>query len=199
MKLHQPPPQYIASTAIFGALWGLFELTAGTLLHAGRIPFRGVILACGATIILVTARQFLHYRGALILMGAVASGLKTVSLGGFVLTPILAIVIESVGAEIVFGLFRYHLPSALLTGGFILLYTFAHGLLAQGVFFGLEIYAVYARILGELFSWIRLNPDYVWIALLALAGLHLLLGMTAGFIGWLLAKRTKMYLTEEQL
>jgi len=31
------------STALFGALWGLIEISLGTILHASKIPFRGTV------------------------------------------------------------------------------------------------------------------------------------------------------------
>ena len=37
----------LVTLAVFGALWGIVEISLGSILHAAHLPFDGVILASG--------------------------------------------------------------------------------------------------------------------------------------------------------
>ncbi|MBI5475081.1 MAG: hypothetical protein HY961_22280 [Ignavibacteriae bacterium] len=182
--------------AIFGALWGAIEIVIGTALHAARVPFRGIVLSLLAVLVLVCAKAFVRRKGSLLLIGAVAATLKGLSMGGFVLTPMLAIFVEASVAEIAFALFGVRRFAALIAGSLALLYTFSHGLLAQGILFGTDIYLVYfdlfQRVLGAL--------DVPQMSLLALLGglafVHAALGVVAALFAWSVAQRAKTLIEE---
>ena len=101
-----------------------------------------------AVIILVNAKEFTRYRGSLIVIGAIAATFKGLSLGGFVLTPMLAIFLESIIAEIIQIFLGINMFSSFIFGASILVYTFIHGLVMQIFYFGMNIYRVYLDIFG---------------------------------------------------
>lgn len=135
--------------AVFGALWGLLEMTLGVALKGLRIPFTGFIMVALVTVILLVARRFTPRPGSLALMGGVAALLKVFSMGGFILGPVGAIVMEGLVAELVLTGLGFNRVSAVLTGMLLLAYTTVHPLLAQTILYGGEIVPIYLDILGK--------------------------------------------------
>lgn len=186
----------IVYTAIFGTLWGITEIFVSSLLYAARLPFRGIIMAAIATVILVVAREFVSYRSSSIVIGVIASLLKVFSMAGFAVTPVVAILLESFLAELAFLLVGYNIYSAGLSGALILVYSFSHGLIMHGVFFGISIYKTYMNIISEIASWINVTRENLYIFLIAIGLINGIIGLTVGIIGWKIAKKARSSLKE---
>jgi hypothetical protein len=196
MKLfadNQLTKKEIARTALFGALWGIVEISAGNTLHLAKVPFRGLIMALIAMAMLVCAKRFAPFRGSLLLIGAIAATFKAGSMGGFVLTPMIAIFAESVIAEVVFLFAGYSWISSTVVGATGLAYTFAHGVLMQVFFFGFNIFNVYGNILSNITG----NNMNIYLILSILAVLHLIFGAASGLIGFSIAQKTDRILQSE--
>ncbi|MFC2131739.1 hypothetical protein ACFLSQ_09915, partial [Bacteroidota bacterium] len=156
----------ILYTALFGAIWGIVELSLGTSLHLMKIPFRGIILSTFAIIVLTSAKPFVPYKGSLVLIGAITATFKAMSIG-FVITPVMAIFFEGLIAEIIFMAFRFNAISSIFTGISIMLYTLMHGLISQAFFFGLNIYRIYFETLSKTLNFINVSEDnLIWVLLL---------------------------------
>jgi hypothetical protein len=182
-------------TALFGALWGVIEVVPGTILHMARMPMRGFILAFSAAVILVCAKEFARYRGSLILIGAVAASFKAMSAGGFVLTPVLAIILESIACETVYLLPGFKPIKPVIAGAAVMLYTFLHSIAAQLIFFGMNIFDIYNEMLIKTFGKM-LNGNYVVIVLTAFALAHIIAGAIAGYLGKRISEQTKLQLSK---
>lgn len=187
------------TTALFGALWGVIEVSLGTILHASKIPFRGTALTIIAVVLITTSRSFINYKGSMIAISAVAASLKLITLPGFNITPFIAILMQGIIAEVVFTFFSYHLISALLSGSFIMLYTLIHSLIMQGIFFGLGIYNVYVEILNSIGKAINYEGKMALILIPLIVFMYILTGAGAGWFGYLTANRTKEILQESVL
>lgn len=147
-----------------------------------------------AAILLVTAKNLLNYRGSLILVGIVCATVKTATTGAFLINPIIAILFESIVAELVFNVIRIKPLDSFFAGSMILLYTFIHSLIAQLFFFGLDIVDVYQKTFTAVFGVGEVNINYAATAL-GLYGLaHLVLGGIAGFAGFRFSKRVSMHM-----
>lgn len=186
-------------TALFGALWGIIEISLGTILHASKIPFRGTALTIIAVVLITTSRSFINYKGSMILISTVAATLKLIMLPGFNITPFIAILMQGIIAEIVFTFFSYQLISSLLAGSFIMLYTLIHSLLMQGIFFGLGIYNVYIEIMNSIGKAINYEGQMSLILIPVIVFIYILTGAGAGWFGYLTANRTKEILQESLL
>ena len=68
--------------ALFGALWGALEATAGTALHLGRVPFRGEIMGLLGLVCLVCLRRLQPRVGVVLVAGLTAIFLQIFTLGG---------------------------------------------------------------------------------------------------------------------
>jgi len=187
----------IVYTAIFGSLWGLSEIFFGTALQTMRIPFRGAIMSVAAVMILTCSKEFVRYRSSIIVIGAVAATLKAFSMMNFSITPIVAIFLEALIVEAVFLIMGYHVVSSMIGGGFILLYTFTHGLIMHGIFFGSQIYRLYINILKEIASWLNVHEGNLYLFLIAIALMYFVVGAVFGSIGWLIAQRANKIIQED--
>ncbi len=184
------------STALFGALWGLIEISLGTILHASKIPFRGTVLTIIAVVIITISRSFINYKGSIIAISSVAATLKLITLPGFNITPFIAIMMQGTIAEIVFSFFTYNLVSSLFTGSLILLYTLIHSLIMQGIFFGFGIYNVYLEILNSIGKAINYEGEISLILIPVIVFLYIFIGASAGWFGYATANRTREILQE---
>jgi hypothetical protein len=170
---------------VFGALWGAVETTLGSVLHTLNIPFSGVVLtAIGITIALI-GRLFVPQTGSVLFIGLVTSFLKMFSVGGIVLTPIIGILAESLLVEAVLtALGKPRRASFLVAGGLATFWPFVHPFFTQGMLAGAGIATIYERTLTNGARALGLDPSAVVVVLAALIGLHVLVGVVAGFLAW---------------
>lgn len=182
--------QEVYQTAVLGSIWAFVEITAGTLLHLSRVPFRGLMLSVIASILLVTAKNIINYKGSLVSLGLICASLKTMISGVFILNPIIAIIIESIIAELVFIFFKNGFFGSVLAGISVLFYTFLHSILAQIFFFGFEIFKVYESLISNIFPIKTQNISLIYFVFFAYAFIHLILGGLSGFIGFRLGTKT---------
>jgi hypothetical protein len=91
----------------------------------------GFILCCG--------NLWMGGKMTAIYMGLIAAFLKVFSIGGVVLTPVIAILMESIIAEMMFRLFGRRLIACLATGIALSLYTILHRIVALLVIYRAEI------------------------------------------------------------
>jgi len=187
------------STALFGALWGVIEISLGTILHASKIPFRGTLLTIIAVVLITISRSFINYKGSMTAISSVAATLKLITLPGFNITPFIAIMMQGIIAEIVFSFFTYSFISSLLTGSLILLYTLIHSLIMQGIFFGFGIYNVYLEILNSIGKAINYEGEMSLILIPLIFFLYIFIGAGAGWFGYVTSNRTKEILQESVL
>jgi hypothetical protein len=133
--------------ATFGALWGAVEMTAGSFLHALRVPFSGVVLAAVGAALLVTLRTLLSARGLVLAAGIVCAGVKLLSPAGPVLGPMLAILVESALVELALAPVGVNPVSSVVAGALATLWTVVQKLIAQTLLFGMPVLALYRGIL----------------------------------------------------
>ncbi|UCF65470.1 MAG: hypothetical protein JSW33_06465 [bacterium] len=166
---------------IFGAIWGLMEITIGFTLKGLRIPMGGAILTAISCIIFLTGRFFISRHGSIFLMGAVAATIKVFSVGTVIAGPFMAILIEAGIAEILISIFKINRFSYILTSVTLSLYTIIHPFISQGIIFGDDIYQIYLETFKKIALIINLDPTYlIWI-LLFYVTIHFCLGF---FVGW---------------
>ncbi len=176
---------------VFGALWGLMEVTLGVTLKGLRIPMGGALLTAVSAIIFLTGRYFVPRRGSILMMGAVAAILKIFSIGTVIAGPFLAILIEAAMGELLISLLGIHRLSYLLTSVILVLYTIVHPFFSQGLIFGVGIYKIYLETFTRFAEILGIGLHHLlWVAL-GYAGVHVLLGVLAGWIAFSLPRRVE--------
>jgi ABC-type thiamin/hydroxymethylpyrimidine transport system permease subunit len=188
--------------AVFGALWGVLEMTLGSYLHlifpslATPLVGVGTIMTALGMVLALIGRLFVPRAGSVLMIGVVVAVLKALSIGGVKLPAMLAIIIESLLAEV--GLLLARRPSR---GGFVLagclavLWTFFHKFFASYVFLGRGIYDVYLGMLKEGSQALGIGMGYALVIIAAFLLVRIVAGGLAGWLAWDLGKAVQARLT----
>lgn len=142
--------RFWSRAAAFGALWAALEITVGAFIHTVRLPLGGVLLSAAGALILVAQRQLYPQRGLTLATGLIAALGKTLSPGGMIFGPMVAITIESLLVEIAFLPHSRSLFLAMLGGALAAAWSVLQGLFSQLIFFGSDILALYFALLKQL-------------------------------------------------
>ncbi len=168
------------------------EVTLGVTLKGLRIPMGGALLTAVSAVIFLTGRYFVPRRGSILMMGAVAAILKIFSIGTVIAGPFLAILIEAAFGELLVSILGVNRPSYLVTSVVLVLYTIVHPFFSQGLIFGVGIYKIYLETFSRVAEILGVGVNHLlWIAL-GYAGVHLLLGLLAGWIAFSLPRRVEV-------
>lgn len=175
---------------IFGALWGVIETTVGAALHTAHVPFKGALLSAMGVLILIVGRLFVPRRGATLAMGCVTAVLKMFSIGQFVYNPMIAILMEALLAELVLSLSgQPSRKSAVAAGALATSWNFFHPFLTWGILAGQGLATLWTDTIESGASQLGLSQDAaLWIVAILL-GIHLVVGLLAGWLGWQVGQR----------
>jgi ABC-type thiamin/hydroxymethylpyrimidine transport system permease subunit len=175
----------LVTIAVFGTLWGIVEMSLGTVLKSLNVPLSGTVLsAIGLTVALV-GRVFVPRRGSTLFIGIIATLLKLFSLGGVVLGPMVGILSEALMAEIALSVLGRPRRSAyLLAGALGVLWCLLQPFITNPLLFGRTLYTVWLDLLdvGARISGFDAGA-VLWIVL-ALVAAHVAVGLVAGWLAW---------------
>jgi ABC-type thiamin/hydroxymethylpyrimidine transport system permease subunit len=170
---------------IFGAMWGAVEITLGSYLNALRLPMRGTLLTGIGLLFLLVGRLFVPKRGSVLMMGVVTAIIKLMSIGGILLNPMIAILAESLLAEV--GLTIVGQPrraAFLLAGALAMSWDFFHRFLTQGLIAGRGVYEIYLWVVRDASELLGIPVEYAVAGVLAMFLLRVVLGLVVGFLAW---------------
>jgi hypothetical protein len=171
--------------AALGALWGSVEIGLGSFLHAWNAPFTGAILGTIGIAIALVGRLVVPRRGSTLSIAVVAALLKALSVGGVVLSPMIAIVVEGALADLVLSLGgRPRRATFALAGALAVAWNPAHMIVVQGLVFGTGIVTMYMSAVEKGARLLGLSASSVVTVLAALVALHLVVGAVAGLVAW---------------
>jgi ABC-type thiamin/hydroxymethylpyrimidine transport system permease subunit len=188
--------------AVFGALWGVLEMTLGSYLHlifpslATPLVGVGTIMTAMGMVVALIGRLFVPRAGSVLMIGVVVAILKALSIGGVKLPAMLAIIIECLLAEL--GLLLAKRPSRggfMLAGCLAVLWTFFHKFFASYVFLGRGIYDVYLGMLKAGSEALGVGIGYALIIVAAFLLIRIVAGGLAGWLAWDLGRSVRARLT----
>jgi ABC-type thiamin/hydroxymethylpyrimidine transport system permease subunit len=166
-------------------LWAAIETTLGSAVHVLNVPLAGVLLTgIGITVALI-GRMFVPRRGSVFFIGVVTALLKMLSLGGIVINPMIAILVESLTAELVlipFGSLRR--AGFVVAGGAATLWCFFHPFLTQGLIAGRGLLTIFRLTLERGAALLGFDLTAIALILVALIAGHFLIGAVCGFVAW---------------
>lgn len=169
--------------AILGAAWGLVETSLGTYLHALRIPFRGALLTALGLLVALCGRALMPKRGTVVMIGAVTAALRLLSAGAVLLSPLAAILIESLLTELV--LWPWARPGRAafaLAGATGTLWTVVHPFVTQGLVAGSGLIVVYGWLIESTARALPVLAGLVWLLVVCAIAIPLALGVVAGLL-----------------
>ncbi len=106
----------LVTMAVFGALWGVVEISLGSVLHAIRIPLTGLTLTSVGLLVALIGRLFVPKRGSTFFIGVIAMVLKLFSIGNIIVGPMIGILAEALVAELDSGPLSPTHPSVIHPG-----------------------------------------------------------------------------------
>jgi hypothetical protein len=177
---------------LFGALWGVVEMTLGSYLHVifpslSNTFFTGLILGGLGVAIALTGRHFVPRRGSVLLIGLVTALLKLLSPGGARIGPFVAIVMEGVLMEATLWIIRSPRRWAFLVGGALAVgWNLPHKFIMMRLIYGQDITTVYAKLVQDGSQMLGLDVSAALLILAILFGIRLIVGGVAGWSAWAL-------------
>jgi len=189
--------------AVFGALWGVLEITLGAYLHVLFPPladtfFVGVIMASLGAMVAMIGRRFVPRTGAVLGFGIIAALLKALSLGGVVIGPMVAILAEAVLVELALlshrplGRWRYVLAGALAVS-----WNFFHKFVMMRLLFGQGVVQVYTTMVEDGSRLLGLDVRYALLIIGMLFLVRILAGAVSGWLAWDIGRRVEHRLERE--
>lgn len=175
----------LATLAVFGALWGLVEISMGSVLKTLNIPLSGVVLSAIGLAIALTGRMFVPKRGSTLFIGVIAMLLKLFSLGGVIIGPMVGIFTEALVAEIVLSLAGKPSRAAFcLAGALGVTWVLVQPFVTGPLLFGRTLFTVWLDLLDRGNQLLGLAPSAaVWIVL-GLLAIHMAIGGLVGWVSW---------------
>jgi ABC-type thiamin/hydroxymethylpyrimidine transport system permease subunit len=179
----------LVTMAVFGALWGVVEISLGSVLHAIKIPLTGLALTAIGLMMALIGRLFVPKRGSTFFIGVIATVLKLFSIGNIVIGPMIAILAEALAAELILDIFTKPTRLAFMlavAGGALwtLIQPFVTGLLIFGrglLSIWLDTIDLGSRLFG-------LSSQAVLWIVVGLVLLYLAVGAFSGWLAWKLGQ-----------
>ncbi|MCJ7569507.1 MAG: hypothetical protein MUO58_18520 [Anaerolineales bacterium] len=175
----------LVTIAVFGTLWGIVEISLGTVLKSLNVPMSGVVLSAIGLMIAMIGRVFVPRRGSTLFIGVIAMLLKLFSLGGVIIAPMIAIFTEALIAEIVLSLFkRPGRVAFLVAGGLGVLWVLVHPFIANPLLYGRTVFIVWLDLVDRGSRLLGLDASAAVGILLVMVGIHIAIGALAGWLAW---------------
>jgi len=175
----------LATIAVFGTLWGISEITLGSVLKSLNVPFSGAVLAAIGLMIALVGRTFVPKKGSTLFVGVIAMLLKLFSLGGVIIGPMVGIFSEALVAEIVLSLSgdsrRF---TFLLAGALGVVWTLLQPFVTGPLLFGRSLFVVWLDLLDTGSRLLGLSGSAVLWIVVAMLAIYLFIGCVAGWLSW---------------
>jgi len=170
---------------VFGTLWGLVEISLGSVLHVLKVPMSGALLAAVGLAIALIGRLFVPRRGSTFYIGVVALVLKLFSIGSVVVGPMIGILFEAAIAEIVLTLFgRPQRVSFMTAAALGVLWTLVQPFFTGMLLFSRDIFVIWLDMLDSGSRLLGLDQSAgIWI-ILVLVAVYMAIGAASGWLAW---------------
>ena len=179
----------LVTLAVFGTLWGISEITLGTLFKTLNIPLSGVLLSVVGLTIALIGRIFVPKKGSTLFIGVIAMLLKMFSLGGVVIGPMIGIISEAIVAESVLSLTgKPRLRTLILAGSLSVLWVLAQPFVTNPLLYGRTVFVVWEKVINNGGQLLGLGNNAVFWILGIMICIHLASGAIAGIISWTLGR-----------
>lgn len=179
---------------LFGALWGVIELTLGSALHAIYPPLAdtfltGVVLGGIGAAVALTGRHFVPKRGSVALIGVVTALLRLLGPGENKIGPVVAILIEGVLMEASLLLARIPRRWPFILGGALAVaWNLPHKFLMMRLLYGRGAVEVYTKMVQDGSQALGLDPSLALLILAILLAIRLAVGALGGWGAWELGR-----------
>ncbi len=185
--------------AVFGALWGLVEISLGSVFHVINLPLTGMLLSIIGVMVASLGRLFVPRRGSTIFIGIIAMVLKLFSIGNILIGPMIGILAEAVIAELVLDIFpKPSKPAFIFACASASIWTVVQPFVTGLLLFGRNLLVIWLDLLDlgtRLFG--LPTQSGLWIVV-ALVTFHSVIGGIGGWLAWKLGIVLKIRISENQ-
>jgi hypothetical protein len=179
----------LATLAVFGALWGVVEVSLGSVLKTLNVPLSGVVLSAIGLTVALTGRVFVPRKGSTLFIGIIAAFLKLFSLGGVIIGPMIGIITEALAAELVLtAMGRPRRLSLVLAGALGVTWVLVQPFVTNTLLFGRTLFVVWLDLLDLGSRLLGIDTNAAFLILLALLLIHLAIGTLVGWLSWDIAR-----------
>ena len=190
----------LVTLAVFGVLWGIVEISLGSVLKSLNIPLSGVVLSTIGLTIAMVGRIFVPKRGSTLFIGVIACILKLFSLGGVIIGPMIGILSEAIVAELALSLSgKPRRFSFILAGSLGVLWCLVQPLVTGPLLFGRSMMMAWLDMLDAGSRLLGLDVNAVWLIFLLLAAIHVLMGAVAGWFAWVVGRQIQARVSRTSL
>jgi ABC-type thiamin/hydroxymethylpyrimidine transport system permease subunit len=189
---------------LFGALWGVAEMTLGSVLHLAFPPLTdtflvGLIMASIGCLIALCGRVFVPHRGSILLIGLITTVLKAFSLGGVKIGPIVGILAESLLMELGLLLVRRDSFGAFALAGLLAVsWNFFHRFVMMGLLYGAGFFEVATKTVHDGSRLLGIQEELIFVILGVLLVIRMAAGAAAGAAARALAGQIQRRLGYEE-
>ncbi len=169
---------------LWGGAAGGIEMSVGSLLHATRVPLRGLALSSLQAAIMTFASVGLGRPGRVVWVPFISAGLKAFSPGGGRIRPMVAICTQGALFSASVQLLGRNFLGVALGGVLIGAWAALQGFLLQYLLLGEELLNAYRKLVTWLAeNWQVTAPSMVAV-LLVWAALHAMAAASAALVAW---------------
>jgi ABC-type thiamin/hydroxymethylpyrimidine transport system permease subunit len=193
------------TVGLFGALWGVVELTLGSVLHAISPPLAdtfltGIVLGGIGVAVALTGRHFAPKRGSVFLISVVTALLKLLGPAENKIGPMAAILIEGALMEMALWIVRApRQPAFILGGALAVAWSLPHKFLMMWLLYGKGVVEVYTRMVQDGGQALGLDPSLALLILAILLLIRLAVGALGGWGAWKLGSAVARRLGQRAL
>lgn len=175
----------LTTLAVFGVLWGIVEMSLGTVLKSLNIPFSGAMLATIGLTVAMIGRLYVPRRGSTLFIGVIATILKLFSLGGIIIGPMIGILSEAILAELVLSLAgQPRRRWFVIAGSLGVTWAMAQPFVTNPLLFGRSLVSVWLNMLDQGSRYLGIDTNAAWLIVVLMIVIHLALGTVAGWFAW---------------
>lgn len=183
------------------AMWALSESTLGGLLHALKVPFRGMIILSVAIILIGMIARFSNKRGQIINSTLLVIFIKLAISPHTPVTAYLSVLLQGLLGEVFFSSNKIRLLSALLLGITVSLLNGFQRILVLTLIYGNTLWKSIDDLLNYIAKdWLLFNiSNPIEFSLLLISiyvGMHLIIGIAAGVLAYTVPKSVEARLKE---
>ncbi|HET56606.1 MAG TPA: hypothetical protein ENN33_15535 [Ignavibacteria bacterium] len=184
----------IIALFILAIFWGISEILLGDLIRSYPLPVRGMFLTSLAVVFIICTKELADFTGSVILLAVIAVILKAVYYGTIQHSALLAVLIQGVLAEVIFYLVKDFKKASISTAVILMLYTFGHGIIMHGFFWGTHIFTTYKNMFRDVFLLNTLSKLPLEMILIVFGILNIIVGFLLGILTVYLSKKLKKLL-----
>lgn len=184
----------IIALFILAIFWGISEILLGDLIRSYPLPIRGMFLTSLAVVFIICTKELADFTGSVILLAIITAILKAVYYGTIQHSALLAVMMQGIFAELVFFILKDFRKAAISTAVILMLYTFGHGIIMHGFFWGTHIFTTYKNMFRDVFLFDTLSKLPLEMILLVFGIINIIVGLLLGILTVYFSKKLKKLL-----